>query len=176
MKIMGLRKASLLVYFLFFLHLQHQLLHAIRISLTDLATVDPQHDNNLPVQFAESKPSGDAFAGDLKKSAVVVKKISFGGGGRSFGGGGRSFGGGGSGGSRGVSGGSRGGSSGSRGGSSGGERTIGGGRRGIYPYPYIGGGSHHSGNRSSGNSSSGCRESVPVWLGLSTLAGLVFVL
>lgn len=160
MKIMGLRKASLLLYFLFFLHLQHQLLHAIRISLTDLASVDPQHDN-LPVQFAESKPDGDAFAGNLKES---VKKGSFGGGGRSFGGGG---------GSRGVSGGSRGGSSGSRGGSSGGERSIGGGRSGMYPYPYpyIGGGSHHRVNRSSG-----CRESASVWLGLSTLAGLVFVL
>lgn len=152
---MGLKKASLLLYFLYFLHLQHHFLHVISRSTISLASVDPNHDN-LHVQAVESKLDGDEFAGKSTEIAVVVKKGSFGGGGRSFGGGGRSFGGGGG----------RSGGGGGR--SGGGERTIGGG--GIRPIPIYGGGSHHGGHRSSGG-----RESASGWLGLSILVGLVFV-
>lgn len=73
---MGLmRKASLLLYFLFFLHL----LHAIRTSsTTGLASVDPHHDN-IPVQFVE-------FAVVVNKSGG---RSGFGGGGRKHGCGGK---------------------------------------------------------------------------------------
>ncbi|KFK37877.1 hypothetical protein AALP_AA3G041000 [Arabis alpina] len=153
---MGLKKATLILYFLFFLHLQTHFLHAISRSTTQLPSVDPNHDN-LQVQAVESKPpNGDAFAEKSMELAVVVKKGSFGGGGGGRGvGGGRS---GGGGGGRGVGGGR----------SGGGGRTYGGG--GIRPIPIYGGGSHHGGHRSSGG-----RESASCWLGLSTLVGLVLV-
>ncbi|KAG2273095.1 hypothetical protein Bca4012_085927 [Brassica carinata] len=83
---MGCRKkASLLLYFLFLVHLHHNSFHAISAA--------PSH---------VSKPDSEAFAGKTAELAVVVKKGGGGGGiggggggGRSFGGGGRSFGGGG---------------------------------------------------------------------------------
>ncbi|XP_010485845.1 PREDICTED: glycine-rich RNA-binding protein blt801-like [Camelina sativa] len=152
-KLMDLKKATLVFYFLIFLHLQRRVSHAISASSTTLASADPHHDNP-PVQEVESKPEGDVISRNLTELAVVVKKGgggggggrgggSFGGGGRSFGGGGRSFGGG------------------SRG------RGIGG---GIRPIPIYGGGSHHGGHRSSGG-----RETGSDWLVLSILAGLVLV-
>ncbi|KAF8091891.1 hypothetical protein N665_0433s0056 [Sinapis alba] len=160
---MSSMKASWLLYFLFFLLLQHNFYQAISRSTTSLATADPSHDN-LPVQSAESKHDRDAFADKTAELAVVVKKVggggggrgggSFGGGGRSFGGGGRSFGGGG----RSFDGGEHGGGS--------GERSTGG--RGVFPFSGGGGGSHHGGHRSSGD-----RKSASVWFGLSTLLGLV---
>lgn len=151
---MDLKKASLLFYFLFLLHLHHHFTYAISRSSTPLASVDPNHDN-LPVQDVESKPDGDVLAGRSTELAVVVKKG--GGGGRSFGGGGRSFGGGG----RSFGGGTRG-----RGGGGSSDRETSG-RRGVRPIPIYGGGSHHR--------SSGGRESASGWLGLSILTGLVLV-
>ncbi|KAF8107706.1 hypothetical protein N665_0118s0070 [Sinapis alba] len=72
---MGCRKASLLLYFLFLIHLQHHSFHAISAH--------------------ESKPNGDAFAGKSAELSIVVKKGGGGGRGGGGGGGGRSFGGGG---------------------------------------------------------------------------------
>ncbi|KAG2318230.1 hypothetical protein Bca52824_021352 [Brassica carinata] len=174
---MGSTKASLILYFLFFLHLQHNFFQATSRSTPRLATVDPSHFN-LPVQSVESKHEGGGFSDKTAELAVVAKRgggggRSFGGGGRSFGGGGRGFGGGGRSFGGGEHGGGNGGrSTGGRGGrSSGGseERPMGG--RGVYPVfggGGGGGGSHHGGKRSSGD-----RNSVSVWLGLSTLVGLV---
>ncbi|XP_010463948.1 PREDICTED: glycine-rich RNA-binding protein 10-like [Camelina sativa] len=155
---MDLKKASLLLFFLIFLHLQHGFTLAFSRSVTTLASVDPNHDNS-PVQ-------GDVISRNLTELAVVVKKGGGGGGGGggrgggSFGGGGRSFGGGG----RGFTGGSR--------GKGGGDRAIpgrgvGG---GIRPIPIYGGGSHHGGHRSTGG-----RETASGWLGFFNLAGLVLV-
>ncbi|CAE5966115.1 unnamed protein product [Arabidopsis arenosa] len=156
---MDLKKATLLFYFLLFLHLQHHFAHAISRASSSLASVDPNHDD-LPVQPVELKPDGDLIAANLTELAVVVKKGGGGGGrgGGGFGGGGRSFGGGGSS-SRG------GGGSSSRGG--GGSSSRGG---GIRPIPIYGGGSHRGGHHSSGG-----RETASGWLGLSILAGLVLV-
>ncbi|KAG7580680.1 hypothetical protein ISN44_As08g004530 [Arabidopsis suecica] len=165
---MDLKKATLLFYFLLFLHLQHHFALSISRSSTSLASVDPNHDD-LPVQPVELKPDGDLIAANLTNLAVVVKKGGggggggrggggFGGGGRSFGGGGRSFGGGGSS-SRG------GGGSSSRGG--GGSSSRGG---GVRPIPIYGGGSHRGGHHSSGG-----RETASGWIGLSILAGLGLV-
>ncbi|CAN7075757.1 hypothetical protein Bca4012_091438 [Brassica carinata] len=143
---MSSMKASLLLYFLFFLHLQHHLFQATSRSTTRLATAgaDPSHVNR-PVQSVESEHDGNAFADKAAELAVVVKK---GGGGGGHGGGGRGGGGRSSG---------------------GGGRSSGGGGRGVYPGFGVGGGSHHHG----GNRSSGHRKSVSVRLGLSTLLGLV---
>ena len=118
---MSSMKASLLLYFLFFLHLQHHLFQATSRSTTRLATAgaDPSHVNR-PVQSVESEHDGNAFADKAAELAVVVKK---GGGGGGHGGGGRG----------------------------GGGRSSGGGGRRVYPGFGVGGGSHHhGGNRSSG--------------------------
>ncbi|CAN7113066.1 unnamed protein product [Brassica rapa subsp. narinosa] len=163
---MSSMKASLLLYFLFFLHLQHYFFQATSRSTTRLATADPSHVN-LPVQSVESKHDGNAFADKAAELAVVVKK----------GGGGGGHGGGGGGGGGGRGGGGRGGGRSSGGGERGvypgfgvgGGRSSGGGGRGVYPGFGVGGGFHHHG----GNRSSGDRKSVSVLLGLSTLLGLV---
>ncbi|XP_010417299.1 PREDICTED: glycine-rich protein 2 [Camelina sativa] len=153
---MDLKKASLVFYFLIFLHLQRRVAHAISASSTTLASADPNHDNP-PVQEVESKPEGDVISRNLTELAVVVKK----GGGGGGGGGGRG-GGGFSGGGRGIGGGSR--------GNGGGDRVIPGRGGGIRPIPIYGAGSHHGGHRSRGG-----RETASGWLGLSILAGLVLV-
>ncbi|KAG2305016.1 hypothetical protein Bca4012_064087 [Brassica carinata] len=146
-------KASLILYLLFFLHLQHHVFQATSRSTTRLATADPSHVN-LPVQSVESKHDGDGFSDKTAELAVVVRK---------GGGGGGGHGGGGGGGGHSSGGGGRSSSGGGHGGGSG-ERSMGG--RGVYPVG--GGGSYHGGRRSSGD-----RNSVSVWLGLSTLVGLV---
>lgn len=165
---MGSTKGSLILYFIFFLLLQHKFFQATSRSTTRLATVDPSHVN-LQVQSVESKHEGDGFSDKTVELTVVVKRggggghggsghgggghvggiHGVGGGGHSGGGGGHSFGGG------------------EHGGGSG-ERSMGG--RGVHPSFGGGGGSYHGGKGSSGD-----RNSVSVWLGLSTLVGLVLV-
>ncbi|KAJ0244492.1 hypothetical protein HA466_0191160 [Hirschfeldia incana] len=186
-------KASLILYVIFFLLLQHSFFQATSRSITRLASADPSHVN-LPVQSVGSKHDGDGFSDKTAELAVVVKR----GGGHGGGGhggsrhGGSRHGGGGHGGSghggsgHGGSGHGGGGHSfggGEHGGGSG-ERSMGG--RGLHPGSGGGGGSYQGGNRSSGD-----RKSVSVWLvlalhgleqGLSRTAlaflgiGIVFIL
>ncbi|CAG7890820.1 unnamed protein product [Brassica rapa] len=118
---MGSMKASLLLYFLFFLHLQHYFFQATSRSTIRLATAgaDPSHVN-LPVQSVESKHDGNAFADKAAELGVVVKK---GGGGGGHGGGG----------------------------GGGGRSSGGGGRGVYPGFGVGGGFDHHGGNRSSGD-------------------------